>query len=681
MDDWSNDLTPEPARRPPPKRMDLSNDEIWDGDQSSLPSLPPDETATFSSDPSLGARVISNLQTSVPKHVLSRRPRIVEPVDPSPRRRPSPALLKPMSARSARRNVPREIKLDNQLELLRKELAEANATIEKLQHEPRDDLTRLHKTIEVLSASNTRLAEEAKALQLRVTEETTKCSTALAEAHNEETAARLALQACNDELRAAKEAMAMEKQTVVRYTRTCEQLESQLTERHSEESQALAELRRFNDEMSAKTRDVEERNKELHKQIEESMRALDLKCKECMDLAQERTILRSRLERPLSHDAAVQTDSVETISMGIQTDSDVVETKSIEIQTDLDVVDTRAIEIQTDSNVVETRSIDIQTDSNLVETRSIEIQTDPNVELGDLKSNTISERLTRIREATERTGLQRQHQKEVASLAEEHEQTIRAMEHRYSQRLDENEKQAAEEQTSKLNHVRRSLQAEHQKSLDEMERRHREELCRERSERGRKMSVTTEALEVALSEVAVTTQQLEEESRARAAAEGSLARLSINFEREKKDLVEQHEHTVVALRASCEDDRASMLDDIQAGCNQVFLDSRRLTLPLPTKAVDYMLTREAVEPITGTTKTVSFMPTEEVQESFLSILSPRDPPSTKSPTSQFEFDWSKEDDGDMSQTLTPGSNATTTVSQSLAETEAFVLQVLGGSCL
>jgi hypothetical protein len=610
MDDWSNDLTPEPARLPPPRMvMDLSASEIWDADQSSLPSLSPDETATFSSDPSLGVRVLSNLHTSVPKHVLSRRPQNVEVEN----RRT--AIAKPTSLRSAdKRNVPREIKLDHQLEKIRRKLEEANATIEKMKQEPVEELTRWQKTIEVLSASNTRLTEEAKALQARVGEDAAKYSnmeTSLKDAQEATACAEAELQACHAELDAAKAALEGQEQTVEEYTRKYEELEEQLVERSSRESQTLRELRVSNNELWTKANGMEEQNKDLRKQAEESLRALDSKCKECLDLTKERTVLRARAERPASQDASAQTD--------------------------------------------------------VPKTRSIEVQTDSNAQIGDLKSTAMSERLTRIREVTERTGLLREQEDEIAQLMEDHEETIRSMERRHNQRLQELEEQAAEEQTSKLQQVRRSLQSEHQKRLDEMEKRHRAELSKERNERSRKVGLTAESLEVALEEVAVATQQLEEESCARATAEASLQQLASNFESERQTLIEQYEHEIGILRANWVDEKELLFDDIQTGCNQVFLDSRRLMLPSSAKPVSCAHLDEAHD-------ASSQSPNLPVSPSNVSAV--------QSPTSQFEFDWSKGDATISQAKHAPVSTASAiSVSKSLAETEAYVLKMLGGTCL
>jgi hypothetical protein len=161
---------------------------------------------------------------------------------------------------------------------------------------------------------------------------------------------------------------------------------------------------------------MEEQNNDLRKQAEESLRALDSKCEECLDLTKERTALCARAGRPASQDASAQTD--------------------------------------------------------FLKTRSIKVQTDSNAQAGDLKSTAMSERLTRIREVAERTGLLREQEDEVARLMDDHHETTRIMERPHSQLLLEVEEQAAEERPLKLQQVRRSLQSEHQKRLDEMEKRH-----------------------------------------------------------------------------------------------------------------------------------------------------------------------------------------------------------------
>ena len=628
MEDWSQDLTPEPARAPPPKMMDFSVSEIWDADQSSLPSLPDpfpaaadDDNNTFSSEKSLEARVQATLHSSVPKSVLSQhlRHQPLTKLEPN-RDRPTASFrqTKSSSYKTNTTTVPREVKLEHHLEKLRRELAQANAKIVELTQSPisgEEEVTKLHKTIEVLSASNTRLAEEKESLRILREEESSRCinlETALKDAQHEFGGAKKEVQACRQELEDVTTRLT-EQQTAADNANTkCQELEVQLAENSSQDTRDMRELRKSNHELHTREQKIVEENKELRKQAEERMVALDAKCKECLTLTNERTILRRRLEKaPTSQNVSVQTDSVQTKCMEVQTDS----------------------------------------------------------VAGGVDASSISERLTRVREATERTGLLRQHQDEVAHLTEDHEQTISDLERRHVQRLQEAEEQAAEEQATKMQQVRRSLTTEHQKRLDEMERRHRRELAKIREERDRKLGTTTDSLEAALAQVTAATEQLEQESQKRLDVESNLETLRHDYAHEKKYLLEQHQNDIETFRISLEEERTSLLDEVQRGCNQVIVASRRLVVtPASTK--------------TASTHFDFDVRTMRQEVPRLRELSPISQTTTSTTANQPLTDKAKQEVPLLTK-LPPSSQtrSSMTLSQSLAETEAFVLQVLGGTCL
>jgi predicted nuclease with TOPRIM domain len=72
-------------------------------------------------------------------------------------------------------------------------------------------------------------------------------------------------------------------------------------------------MRKSNQELHSRAQTLEAENKELHKQAEQRIAALEPKCKECITLTEERTILRRRLDKKVNNqDLSRQTDSVET---------------------------------------------------------------------------------------------------------------------------------------------------------------------------------------------------------------------------------------------------------------------------------------------------------------------------------------------------------------------------------
>lgn len=498
--------------------------------------------------------------------------------------------------------ISREVKLERHLEQVRIDLEKANAKINELMQSS-EDAGKLQKTIEVLSANNTRLTKDKEelelkltegkeALELKLTEETRKRSSVESElkvAKEEVILTKEELNACRTEMLKLRRRLAEKETQLNEANNRCHDFETQVTELSAQESKALKDLQRSSKESLTKGQTLSEENSNLRQQAEETAAALEAKCKECLDLQDEGNALRRRLDRPVSNDASVQTE--------------------------------------------------------LVQTSCIEIQTEP---VRDFETSSIvSERLTMIREATERTGVFRQHQDELSLLAEDHERAIQELERQHTKRVREMEEQASDEQATKIQQLRRSLKTNSQKQMDEMSTHHRKELSKLRKDNSRKLGQTTASLEVALDQVKASTEQLEGETRIRTALAAELEKLQRDYKEEKATLLQQHHEQVEALRAGWEEERTSLLDEIQQGCNQVILDSRRVLTPSSTTV-------------------------------------PNVTPSSAVPKARFDFRLEASNkEADAPDQLSPNSQTSSgsTVSQSLAETEAFVLKVLGTSCL
>lgn len=623
MDDWSQDLSPEPARTPPPKMTDLQDYDFWDADHLSLASLPNPaadlwpthgDDHTFSSDASLGARVQSTLQHSVPKNVLSHHLRQHVPLATLNPNRPS-TMMRPRTAKTEPTLVPRELKSrHNPLEQLKTQLAEANTKVAELTEKQRvedEELTQLHKTVEILSASNSRLTEEKAALHSKFEEESNRCKRLEAAVKNfqdESTSSKLELQSCQAALDATNAKLTESQRDLANSNAKCQHLETQLTERPSIDTRAIREMRKSNQELNTRTHALEEENRELRKQADERMAALTDKCEECAALTEECAILRRRLDKGRNQDAYVQTDSVET----------------------------NCVEVQTESAS------------------------------GGFDPIAMSERLSGAREVLERTSLLRRHQEEIARLVHDHEQNISDMEKRHSQRLQEVEDQAAEEVATKVLQTRRSLTSDHQKRLDEMQRRHRTELVKVRDERDRKIATLTDSLEEALAQVTTTTEQLEQECHAHRLLEGRLEELSVDCEREKKTLLEHYHHELQTVRITAEDERASLLDEIQRGCNEVITDKRRHSEEPSSTESTASKFDFGVGPMRQDPSPVNELPRVSQTASALA-----DQPLAGGARDQtFK---------PRNLPLTSNSGYSLSLSQSLAETEAMVMELLGGS--
>jgi hypothetical protein len=623
MDPWNHDLSPEPARSPPPKMTSLTDYEVWDHDQTSIASehervqmnwTAPVDDNTFSSDPSLELRVRNSLLSSVPKNVLSHHLQAQSPLVPLNQNRPMSTRNRSFGDKREADHLTREVKWDQHVEQLQTHLVDTmprRSGVVSQNRDELDELSKLHKTIEVLSASNTRLTEENKILNTKFEEErkhSNNISVLFKESQNNEERIRDELKRCQGELEAVNSRCLVFQESLERAKSRCGQLESKLSDSSSiETSKVLVE----------RAHALEAENRRLLNQSERSLVALDEKANDCQSLSEENTKLRERL-----------------------------------------------------SKIASCKDISVQTDSRVY--NSVAVQ--PTSAVLGLDANSISERLSNARDATERTILIRQHQDEVARLVNEHEENIRDLEFRHSNRLKEVEEQSSEELMTRLQQLRRSLTAENQKRIEEMERKHRQELTKIREERDRKIASTTNALETSLAQVTASTQQLEQEHQRRIALENRLEELSNEYQNERNSLMKQHRQEVEALRLTVEHEKVLLLEAIQKGCNEVITNSRHLAVMSNRNPISRGIISKSVQPPDSTQEYTSYFTSPlSIDVSASSHLSStKNVDNTKIGTEKEAFHTKNEQSNFT--TITP-----TSLSLSLAETEALVQKVLGGS--
>jgi myosin heavy subunit len=537
MPEWSEDLTPEPQATPPPQLDDYEESEIfWE-----------DADATFASDSSLGRQVHAHLNKSVPTFISPDWGRPGVPQQPQRYRGASPITHDRMKHELQ--------ETQNQLKQARNKILEMTGLVE---HSSCPEVGKLEKTIEVLSATNTRLAEEKRAIEKRVAAHEDAHSLlekALEESNLKSKQLEQVLEKCRADLKITQDLEERKGRELEEVQAKHKLTEAKLAETLSDKRRTVSELSKSNHELNSRVQSLQQENQQLKKLSEESTVALDAKCQECLELMQERTVLRRRLEKPRQCDAAVQTNEAFT-----------------------------------------------------------------------------SDRLTRIRQASERTGILRQHQEEVARLVEKHESQLSEMESRHLERLAEVQEQAIQEGATQAQQYQQNQTKQHQRRLEEMEDKHRADTKRMKEEYERKLAATTDSLELALEHVADVTEQLEEESRTRQNLDSRLEEMC----NEKTRLCEQHQAEIESLKVAWESERAALLTDIQRGCDRVITEHRRVLSPS------------------------------------LTLPSPRN---------QLDFDMQQ--DSPSLRRLSPSSKGAnnSTVCQSLAETEALVMQVLGDGCM
>eukprot|EP00548_Thalassiothrix_antarctica_P003381 CAMPEP_0194135054 /NCGR_PEP_ID=MMETSP0152-20130528/5130_1 /TAXON_ID=1049557 /ORGANISM="Thalassiothrix antarctica, Strain L6-D1" /LENGTH=506 /DNA_ID=CAMNT_0038831081 /DNA_START=116 /DNA_END=1635 /DNA_ORIENTATION=+ len=501
--EWSQEMTPQPSRPPPPMHVKQSST-FWEEDVS-LPSLSDNldvvlspgtdsqQSDTFSSDLSLGMRVHKSLKRYVPQSTSkSTSQNNIQQQTHSGKK----SLVADLS--SDRGSTATESKNDTELDsFLKNQMNLAHQTkqarsdrgkknIKIARHAPQSDghlygeeLTRLYKTIEVLSSSNNKLIQEKRDTQVNLSEVMEKCATAencrheinenFVRSQEELKKSRLKINELTSNASMQEEELRTLSSKYHDVNCKYESLRSMRERNSYQESEELQRYQKSNEELNIEVRSLLTENRRLRRQAEESNSSLEFKEKEYQKVINERKTLLDRLVKPVLRNAAVQTTTATTTSTQVQTD-------------------------------VLPHSSDYWMDSSM------------------------SERLTRIREVSERTSLLREHQKKMDRVTQEHEKALRDMEVRHLQQIHELEEQAVEEHGAKLQQCKRTQATEYQKRLVEMEERHRNEISMIREECNHTLAVTEDSLEVALTQVKAITEQYEHESSDTALSRGQVGR-------------------------------------------------------------------------------------------------------------------------------------------------------------
>eukprot|EP00546_Thalassionema_frauenfeldii_P010618 CAMPEP_0178918936 /NCGR_PEP_ID=MMETSP0786-20121207/14118_1 /TAXON_ID=186022 /ORGANISM="Thalassionema frauenfeldii, Strain CCMP 1798" /LENGTH=170 /DNA_ID=CAMNT_0020592731 /DNA_START=75 /DNA_END=587 /DNA_ORIENTATION=- len=167
-----------------------------------------------------------------------------------------------------------------------------------------------------------------------------------------------------------------------------------------------------------------------------------------------------------------------------------------------------------------------------------------------------------------------------------------------------------------------------------------------RDELNQQLDATANSLDMAMNQVKATTEQYEHESQRRCSLEDEVERLTTYYKQQILNLSKQHKKEISSLTSNWERERTCVLDEIQEGCTDIINARRRKPAPIQTFSTSLPENHEQFQ--------FSVLHSTEDQSAFI-----------RSPTSQT--------------TATSITAASTSVSQSLAETEAFVQKVLGGN--
>mmetsp|Transcript_22657 Transcript_22657/g.33452 ORF Transcript_22657/g.33452 Transcript_22657/m.33452 type:complete len:595 (+) Transcript_22657:82-1866(+) len=572
-------------------RMQLQQKSSGVDDGISLPSLSDNidlfsdeggnihRTDTFSTDPTLGERVYTSLERDVPQNCTSLSGRKYNSsLDVTLNNHPT------LSHRTTQARSDIVVK-----ELKKNDFAQKIGS-----HSFAQEVTRLYKTIELLSLSNNKLVEEKEDLQSKLSEQIKRNLVAektLCESEKEFSNAKKDLNESRSELQECISKMSRQKEDLENVNSKHCDIAAKYKELEDRYYICKLELQKGLDsdqELNNEIRSLLAENRKLRKEKEVNLSTLNLKVEENQSLEDENKRIIAQGDNSTYKTVALQTNMVETASIGIQTES-------------------------------------LQCSSRFV------------------GHGSKTDHLSRVREISERTALLREHQKDIDLVKEEYEDQIREIEVRHLEQLRELEKQTVEQHGTMLQQCKRSQVIKYQKRLIEVEEQHQMDMSKIRDEFNQQLAATAESVGVAMNEVKAATEQYEDESQKRLSLEEKLERLTKDYEQQTLNVTKQHAREIASLTSTWKKERTLLLDEIQVGCAEL-IDSRR-----------------------GDVKPVSVSPFSA---------------SVQANHKNFQFTMSHNTEDLSSQILSPTSQTTatsTTVSQSLAETEAFVQKVLDGN--
>jgi hypothetical protein len=174
------------------------------------------------------------------------------------------------------------------------------------------------------------------------------------------------------------------------------------------------------------------------------------------------------------NDLAKELEDTKTILAKAVADTEARMTKSTEVG------------VQTDSRHVQNRSCQteaVQSNDSVTSDRvealvSEVVNRIVNQDDGHFNSIPIGERLYRIREAAERASLLREHQREISRLVAEHESEKNTLQQNFEKEKDNLLEEAMLEMNAGYKGLRQRLEKDHDKKIEEMDRKHREVIKR-----------------------------------------------------------------------------------------------------------------------------------------------------------------------------------------------------------
>lgn len=341
--------------------------------------------------------------------------------------------------------------LKNENEILREEnqrlqlrLAESRAINRRKKQE---DMERLEQTIESLTLQNTRLQVEAKSLvegskaleqeKERMVETWQIAERDANEAQRECAKLKRDLEALHNDLAEAKRSKSI--------------MEGQLYELRRQVSEETNKSAAIVKEMQIKLDKRNDENEELQANLEDLSSHLDAKSKACSALMTKKAQLEERLKRPPILHQEVQTDPM-------------VETAAVQAEHLLHMIHLkRPHALPKNTHPVSSNS-------------TLPLRTSNSFDSSD--GNSLSDRLTRIRESADRASLVREHKSDILRLQSEHAAEIAALQKEF----DEEKARLLDDSHAELNlrikELKRRLVTEYEKKLDELERKHKKELQR-----------------------------------------------------------------------------------------------------------------------------------------------------------------------------------------------------------
>mmetsp|Transcript_7625 Transcript_7625/g.10855 ORF Transcript_7625/g.10855 Transcript_7625/m.10855 type:complete len:806 (+) Transcript_7625:159-2576(+) len=199
-----------------------------------------------------------------------------------------------------------------------------------------------------------------------------------------------------------------------------------------------------------------------------------------------------------------------------------------------------------------------------VEEKKDDLLGDERVSRANPSSSTAARRgrLSRIKDATERAALIREHQKEIAQLISEHDAEMKRVTLAFNEIRERHDTAAYE----RVNDVERQISAAFELQRADLEKKHELELKKLKENADLNAANAAKSIESALTKVACVEKRYEHEARRRE-----------ELEAEKKYMEERHAREMQTSREYWESEKDIMISEIKRECNFVFESSKSWT--------------------------------------------------------------------------------------------------------